>query len=147
MANIIELENTTKCDVDIELLEQISLGLTDKTVELLIVDDTQMATINKQYRNINTTTDVLSFAYKDINIIGSIVISCDKVIQASDNFGHSQAFEIALLFIHGMLHNLGYDHENDDGQMRLKEQEIIKNFNLPNSLIVRGDFNLIEKLV
>ncbi|MGJ9366302.1 rRNA maturation RNase YbeY, partial [Campylobacter jejuni] len=51
--------------------------------------------------------------------------------------GHSYEEEISLLFIHAMLHLLGFDHENDNGEMREKEKELIEHFNLPKSLIVR----------
>ena len=53
--------------------------------------------------------------------------------------GHGRDDETALLFTHGMLHVLGYDHESDDGQMRAKECEIIEKFRLPKSLIVRTE--------
>jgi probable rRNA maturation factor len=52
-------------------------------------------------------------------------------------YNHSFNDELALLFIHGLLHLVGYDHEIDDGEHRAKEEEMIKKFNLPNSLIVR----------
>jgi probable rRNA maturation factor len=69
--------------------------------------------------------------------IGSIIISSDKVKEGSKIFGHSIEDEFKLLLIHGLLHLIGYDHEVDNGEMREKEQEIIKYFNLPKSLIVR----------
>ncbi|MEO1938129.1 MAG: rRNA maturation RNase YbeY, partial [Sulfurimonas sp.] len=71
--------------------------------------------------------------------LGSIVISYDFVKEKAAEFGHSQDDEFTLLFIHGLLHILGYDHEIDSGEMRQKEEEIIKNFNLPKSLIVRTE--------
>ncbi|MGB2553760.1 rRNA maturation RNase YbeY, partial [Campylobacter sp. MOP51] len=51
--------------------------------------------------------------------------------------GHERDSEIALLFTHGLLHLLGFDHEIDSGEMRSKECEVIEKFNLPKSLIVR----------
>jgi probable rRNA maturation factor len=70
--------------------------------------------------------------------IGSIIISADKVKQKADELGHSKEDEFKLLLIHGLLHLTGYDHETDNGEMREKEEEIIKNFNLPKSLIIRN---------
>ena len=58
-------------------------------------------------------------------------------LERAKEFKHSLNDELALLFIHGTLHLLGYDHEIDNGEMREKEKEIIKKFNLPESLIVR----------
>jgi probable rRNA maturation factor len=69
--------------------------------------------------------------------LGSIVISCDFVQEKALEFGHTQNDELCLLFIHGLLHILGYDHEVDNGEMRQKEKELINKFALPKSLIVR----------
>ncbi len=72
-------------------------------------------------------------------LLGSVVINLDLVELKAAQLGHGRDDETALLFTHGMLHVLGYDHESDDGQMRAKECEIIEKFRLPKSLIVRTD--------
>jgi probable rRNA maturation factor len=71
--------------------------------------------------------------------LGSIVISADFVKQKAEEFNHSVDDEFSLLFIHGLLHLLGYDHELDSGEMREKERELIELFRLPLSLIVRTE--------
>ncbi len=86
-------------------------------------------------------TDVLSFPLEfDMpNMpLGSIVISNEFVQEKAKEYNHSIQDEFTLLFIHGLLHLLGYDHEIDNGEHRLKEEELIKKYNLPNSLIVRN---------
>ena len=133
------LENKTPYSLKIDLLKKIVNSLTNKDIELVLVDDLKIKKINKEYRNIDKPTDVLSFPFEDTPgaILGIIVISIDQALKGAKRFGHSIDDEIALLFIHGILHLLGYDHEIDDGQMRKKEEEIIKKFNLPKSLIIR----------
>ena len=74
-------------------------------------------------------------------LLGSVVINLDLVELKAAQLGHGTDDETALLFTHGMLHVLGYDHESDDGQMRVKECEIIEKFRLPKSLIVRTEGN------
>ena len=74
-------------------------------------------------------------------LLGSVVINLDLVELKAAQLGHGRDDETALLFTHGLLHVLGYDHESDDGQMRAKECEIIKKFRLPKSLIVRTEGN------
>nr|WP_314218087.1 rRNA maturation RNase YbeY [uncultured Campylobacter sp.] len=74
-------------------------------------------------------------------LLGSVVINLDLVELKAAQLGHGTDDETALLFTHGMLHVLGYDHESDDGQMRAKECEIIEKFRLPKSLIVRTEEN------
>jgi len=100
----------------------------------------------REYRHKDKATDVLSFPIDQDDIadntfmpLGSIVISVDFVIEKAKKYNHSTDAEMALLFIHGLLHLLGYDHENDAGEMREKEALIIKAFNLPSSLIVRTE--------
>jgi probable rRNA maturation factor len=69
--------------------------------------------------------------------LGSIIIAESFVKEKAAEHGHTIQDELSLLFIHGMLHLLGFDHENDDGEMRAREKELIEQFDLPKSLIVR----------
>ncbi len=138
---MIDLDNRTDTTIDITLLERIAQSLSDKDVELILVHDDEMAQINEETREIAKTTDVLSFPYTDMPgaPLGSIVISEDFVKRGAQKYGHGEDDERALLFIHGMLHILGYDHEVDNGEMRVKESELIRAFDLPESLIVRTE--------
>ena len=72
-------------------------------------------------------------------LLGSVVINLDLVELKATQLGHGRDDETALLFTHGLLHVLGFDHESDSGQMRAKECEIIEKFRLPKSLIVRTE--------
>lgn len=74
-------------------------------------------------------------------LLGSVVINLDLVELKAAQLGHGRDDETALLFTHGLLHVLGFDHESDNGQMRAKECEIIEKFGLPKSLIVRTEGN------
>ena len=67
------------------------------------------------------------------------MLSADLVKERSAEFGHDSEDELSLLFIHGLLHLLGFDHEVDNGEMRAKEKEIIQAFSLPSSLIIRTE--------
>lgn len=136
---MIELDNQTSLEVNTPFLETILSSLSDKEIELLILTNDEMQEINKEQRGIDKATDVLSFPYEDMPMspLGSIVISSDFVQEKALEFGHTQNDELSLLFIHGLLHILGYDHEVDDGEMRQKEKELIEKFALPKSLIVR----------
>ena len=138
---MIELENNTNLEIDISNLENIANTLTKKDIELVVVNNEEMRLLNKEHRNIDKATDVLSFPM-DFDFpnmpLGSIVVSTDFVEEKSKEYGHTFNEEFSLLFIHGILHLLGYDHEVDNGEHRSKEEELIKEFNLPDSLIVRN---------
>ncbi|WP_024790380.1 rRNA maturation RNase YbeY [Lebetimonas sp. JH292] len=137
---MIDFDNRSNYNLNINKLKPVYEYLTDKDIELILTDNNEIKALNKEYRKLDKPTDVLSFPLENIPGIplGSIVISIDKAKEGSVNFGHSVDEEITLLFIHGLLHLLGYDHEIDNGEMRQKEAEIIKKFNLPESLIVRS---------
>lgn len=138
---MIELDNRTTLNIDIKTLETIADSLTNKEIELIITDAKEMREINRAHRNIDKDTDVLSFPYEEMPMspLGSIVVSSSYLEENSKEFGHSINDELALLFIHGMLHLLGYDHETDNGEMRVKEAELIEEFDLPKSLIIRTE--------
>ena len=137
---MIDFTNETDTDIDIKLCKKISDYLTTEDIELVAVKSEDIKILNKEYRNIDKTTDVLSFPFEKVpnSPLGSIIINIDKVIEKSNELGHSKNEEFTLLFLHGLLHILGYDHECDNGEMREKEKEIIKKFSLPKSLIVRN---------
>lgn len=137
---MIALDNQTGLEVNVEQLEKIASTLTDAPIELIITHNESIQELNAQYRDKDKPTDVLSFPMEQEipgMPLGSIVISEDFVKEKAAQFGHQDHDELALLFIHGLLHLVGYDHEIDDGEMRQKEQELIEAFGLPKSLIVR----------
>lgn len=136
---MIELDNRTTLEVDETFLNSIADSLTEKEIELIITSNQEIREINAAHRKIDKATDVLSFPYEEVPMgpLGSIIISETFVKDKALELGHKESAELALLFIHGLLHILGYDHETDNGEMRLKEANLIKEFDLPLSLIVR----------
>jgi len=136
---MIDLDNRTDKNYNLPLLEQIAQTLSSREIELILTDNDEIAHINREFRDIDKDTDVLSFPSDPFPNapLGSIIIRVDKVQSVAEELGHRPDDEMALLFIHGMLHLLGYDHEVDNGEMRDRERELVKEFNLPLSLIVR----------
>jgi len=138
---MIELDNRTSLEIDIKLLETIAATFTQKEIELIITTNEEIQNINKEYRKVDKDTDVLSFPYEEMPMapLGSIVISTWHVEDKAKELGHTHSDECALLFVHGLLHLLGFDHEIDSGEMREEEIKIIEKFNLPKSLIIRNN--------
>ncbi len=80
-------------------------------VNIILVDNAKIKEMNKEYREIDLDTDVLSFENADgLSEIGDIFISVDKAIQQAKTYKHSFERELAFLTLHGFLHCLGYDH-------------------------------------
>ena len=144
---MLNIENLTELSLPTELLEKIANSLTSREIDLTLCYNSTIQAYNKEYRQKNQPTDVLSFPIESDIIVsdeipmplGSIVISVDYVVQKAEELKHSSDDELALLFIHGLLHILGYDHEIDQGEMRKKEAKLIAKFGLPKSLIVRTE--------
>lgn len=103
---------------------------------IILVDNNYIHTLNKEYRNIDRETDVISFAledYKDITfdnyrMLGDIYISLDKAHSQAIEYGHSFKREICFLSVHGFLHLLGYDHmKKEDEEIMFGRQDMILN--------------------
>ena len=138
---MIDFDNHTNFELNIEPLKNITNKLVStKDVELILCDNVEIRELNKEHRDIDAPTDVLSFPLEEFPHapLGTIVISIDYAKEISSKLGHTIEEEIALLFIHGMLHLSDMDHESDDGEMRKREMELIEHFTLPKSLIVRS---------
>jgi probable rRNA maturation factor len=114
----------------------VSVNLRGAEVGILLVNDRRMRELNRRYRGIDRTTDVLSFpvheSLKDIGtgseiLIGDIVINLPLAARQSKDFGETVPGEVRRLLIHGFLHLLGFDHERSAYQarrMRTKEREL-----------------------
>ena len=85
--------------------------LIEREISLLLADDETIQELNKSYRNMDKPTDVLSFEIESDVMLGDIIISVETAKRMAIEYNISLDREIAFLFIHGILHLLGYDHE------------------------------------
>ncbi|AEM73314.1 rRNA maturation RNase YbeY [Caldicellulosiruptor acetigenus] len=135
--------------IEESIVNTIKVFLEEENFEIsvLIVDNNFIKELNKNYRNVNKETDVLSFPIfefkngkllEDIVImedeipLGDIVISIEKAAQQAEEFGHSLEREVAYLTVHSVLHLLGFDHIEDDDRkvMREYEEQILQSMGL-----------------
>ena len=121
------------------LSEGVEVGVT-------FLDDATIQELNRDYRDKDRPTDVLSFALNEGDepeivdapeeeLLGDILISLETTARQAEEYGHSLERELAYLTVHGMLHLLGYDHEEpaDQAEMRLEEEAVLASLG-----IVRG---------
>lgn len=140
--NEINVENLTRVEVDLNLIKKVALktlqyeNANNAEASIIITDNQEIRKINKEYRNIDKETDVISFALEDdetfinipVRILGDIYISIDKAKLQAEEYGHSLKRELAFLTVHGMLHLLGFDHMNkEDEKVMFKKQDEILN--------------------
>lgn len=124
-----KIEEFIKFVIEKESLQNCSFSI-------IITDNTFIHKLNKEYRNVDRPTDVISFALEDnkdfingdIRLLGDIYISIDKAKEQAIEYGHSLLRELSFLSIHGLLHLLGYDHmKKEDEEVMFKKQEDLLN--------------------
>ena len=107
----------------------------DCEVSVFLTDDVGIRELNKSYRSVDRTTDVLAFAMRESvdgelnqELLGDVVISVPTAERQASSCGHSLKVEMSLLVSHGVLHLLGYEHEGDDEAdvMRQKQEEVLR---------------------
>lgn len=145
--NYVEVINNYEKEIkEIDLLKNFinysldKLSLKNVMFNVIIVDNESIHKINKEYRNVNSPTDVITFALEDdkvidtpcVRVLGDIYISYDKVISQAEEYGHSTKREICFLAIHGLLHLLGYDHMNkeDEEKMFGLQKELLNSYGI-----------------
>lgn len=137
-----KLEETIKKVLD-KCYEVENLNSKYLYVNVILTNPENIQRLNKQYRNIDKATDVLSFPMFEkeelVNfksnvkeVLGDIVISLEKVEEQSKEYGHSFERELAYMVVHGFYHIIGYDHieEEDKKVMRAKEEYVLKELNI-----------------
>lgn len=149
-----KLEYTPELDKIIQTAVSTTLDViggadTDFEVSILITDNEGIRAINKEYRDIDSATDVLSFPILefdedgvmieesgdydgDLLLLGDIVISLERAKAQSEEYGHSLEREVGFLAVHSTLHLLGFDHMEEPytSVMRKREEEILAKMNL-----------------
>jgi probable rRNA maturation factor len=113
-------------------------------VSVSFVSNEEIRSLNRDYRNVDRETDVLSFpmyegdddidVYSDSAVLGDIIISAEKAVAQAAEYGHSVERELAFLAVHSTLHLLGYDHETspeDEADMFYRQEEILKLAGIP----------------
>ena len=131
-------------DVYLKLIETTfnHLGLNFvPNISVSLINNEEIHQINKEYRQVDSPTDVISFAYLDsvedkeeyirsqsFVILGEIYISIPRAIEQAENFNHSLHREMCFLFVHGLLHLLGYDHieKNDETIMFSLQEKLLE---------------------
>lgn len=145
---ISELPNEEKLikEVVSRVLEEERV-LPEVDVYITLTNNEEIHKINKEYRDVDRPTDVLSFPMYERDeiaglkndtddeiekILGDIIVSIEKVREQAEEYGHSFERELAYLVTHGMLHLLGYDHmiEEEKTVMRKREEEILETLNI-----------------
>jgi metalloprotein, YbeY/UPF0054 family len=145
--NSVEIFNETneKIDETIQIEKIIKHALEKEKLEnvefsIILVDNDKIKQINKEYRNIDKETDVISFALEDEEwgfipekrVLGDIYISIDKAKEQAKDYSHSLKRELCFLSIHGLLHLLGFDHMNEEDEkiMFAKQKEILDSYGI-----------------
>ena len=136
-----DIQNSqNKIDFTAELEETINIviekvfeyeDVEPRNVSVLITDNEEIHGLNLEYRGKDAPTDVLSFPLfdeegnLDEEELGDIVISLERAVAQAEEYNHSLKREVAFLTAHSMLHLLGYDHENGEQEMYVKQDEIL----------------------
>lgn len=102
----------------------------DENVEVSVsfVGDDEIRDLNREYRGVDKSTDVLSFPMDDefiivSRILGDVIINTRRVMEQAEELGHSNERELSYLTVHSILHLLGYDHMEDEDKKEMRERE------------------------
>ena len=126
-------QDLIKIDEEIEKIVEKSIEAALKEIEFTddyevsvsFVGDNEIHELNRDYRGVDRTTDVLSFPMDDefTNMLGDIVININKVIEQAKEYGHSEKREISYLTVHSTLHLMGFDHEEEEDKKEMRAVE------------------------
>lgn len=116
------IEKSIKAVLKVEELDD------DVEVSVSFVGDEEIRELNRDYRGVDKSTDVLSFPMDDEfiidnRILGDVIINTRRVMEQAEELGHSHERELSYLTVHSVLHLLGYDHMEDEDKIEMRERE------------------------
>ena len=109
-------------------------GAEGAEVSVTLTDDAHIHVINREYRNVDRPTDVISFALTESEepeiigggeheVLGDLIISLERMRAQAAEYGHTELRELSFLTVHGMLHLLGYDHMEAEERIEMEEEQ------------------------
>ena len=126
----IEITEKIKSLVEKSIASVLKVEEIDDEVEVSVsfVGDEEIRDLNRDYRGVDRSTDVLSFPMDDEfiidnRILGDVIINTRRVIEQAEELGHSHERELSYLTVHSILHLLGYDHIDDEDKKKMRERE------------------------
>ena len=141
----IEITFHNETDHDVESYESVVKNIVEtaatyerltgrNSCNYIFVDNSRIKALNNQYRGKDYATDVLTFPAPDEPLftsrtnLGDVFISVDKMVEQASEYGHGEVRELSFLAVHGFLHLLGYDHQDEAGEQEMfTKQEAILN--------------------
>ena len=108
-------------------------------ITVALVPDRRIQELNRDFRGVDTATDVLSFPADEPGMLGDVLIARGVARRQARGAGHDLPTELRVLALHGLLHLLGYDHEHDGGRMARLEARLRRKGGLREGLIERGE--------
>jgi probable rRNA maturation factor len=147
--NLVEVYNATRVAIDEEVVAAlvdrvlVAEGVRDAELSVELVGERRIRGLNREHRGKDQVTDVLSFPLEDFDeapderhagggeaapprLLGDVVICARQALRQARADRLPEAFELAVLLVHGTLHLLGHDHETDAGQMALRQAEVLE---------------------
>ena len=142
-----DIINNSKFEVEeLNVLEEYVKNITKKLeiekaiFNIILVDEEEIHTLNRDYRGVDRKTDVITFALEDgdgfknpeIRMLGDIYLCVPVAYEQAEIYGHSRIREICFLSTHGILHLLGYDHmnEEDEKEMFSLQEELLSEYEI-----------------
>lgn len=140
-----ETDESIKSELQV-VKKVLELGITKENLDsvefnIICVTNDYIHALNKMYRNVDSITDVITFALEDdstvvvessTRILGDIYISIDRAREQAENYGHSFLRELCFLAVHGFYHLLGYDHQTKEEEniMFKKQEEVLQEYGI-----------------
>jgi len=133
---MIEISNKTRSRIDKALVSKIASGFLKKykragqEVSIVFIGDKKMRELNKQYRNCDAVTDVLSFMETDdmdpghrggVKFLGEVVIDYAQIKRQAKKYSNTNKDELVFILVHGLLHLLGYEDESETGRREMEK--------------------------
>lgn len=131
---VVEINNKANCGVALKLVKSAAekfasvYKVSGRELSVAFVGSAEMKKLNRRYRGLDKTTDVLAFVGEG-DLLGELVLDYAQIKRQAKSYGHSAREELVFVLVHGLLHLVGYDDKTEAGRLKMMKlgEEFIKN--------------------